>query len=146
MIRFLEFCRTYWRGVLLVICILILICAIGHFGLETKTTRYLELTNAIEHGRVIQGRIIKYRPYRGGWSDKYGIHVDEGVDVAIEYSPSSGQRKTFFEKWPIENGIKDSEMIDQPVGIYYYSQNKNVEAVSFNNSEAQFYLENEKRI
>lgn len=140
MIKIIEFFKSYWHGVALVAGILALIGVVAHFGLQTKSTRYLELVNAIKYGEILQGRVVKYQPYRGGYSGKYGVRIDEGVNVTIEYETKSRERKVLFEKWALEDGVTDQEMIDQPVGIYYYPRNEYVGAASFNNPEVQFYL------
>ena len=99
------------------------------------------MVSAIKYGEVLQGRIVKYEPYRGGYSGKYGMRVDEGVNVTIEYKTKSEERKILFEKWALEVGVTGREMIDQPIGIYYYPKNEYADAVSFNNPEVQVYLE-----
>ncbi len=143
--KVIGFFRSYGAAILVLSLIIGMVYIFGYLRPHVGAQQYMELTQAIDHGKILQGTIVQYRPYRAGFVRKASTLVDEGVEVIIEFVPSPGEHETLVEKWPLESSINEQDMLNSPVGIYYYPQNEYVQAVSFLNPRVQFYLKNKQK-
>lgn len=135
-----SFYKEYWLGGLLVLVLLAGVFSALYFSLQEKSDFYADLATAVKNGKLIEGKIVGYEPYRFVTQSKYRIGGDEGVRVEVEYFPPAEERATVREIWDFEPGIEPEEMIGRYVSVYYRSENRRVKAVTKKNREIKIYL------
>ncbi len=138
---FLIILKDNWKGVCLGLLLVFLIIAIpaGLISREAEIGEdYLRLAH---YGKIIEGRIVEYKPYRFvHQSSKRGAEEEEGMTAAIEYRDRIGEKQILYETWP---GIVDSkaeDKIDEIMMLYYLPSNRHVQAATISNPRLQIVL------